>query len=175
MFDKYSFKKKFIFSILVLILLLMAVYKKTFSNVLSLFAELSNIEENLNNVEDSEFQLISLRTENSGLDAVIGGQSNEPEKVQQQILDFVSKIAENVSLVSIEDVHVFEGEKFKIYSNQLTFEGDYDELLQLLYKIEKDFLFSKVISSKIYTVTDYRTNKKSLRLHTILQNYEKVN
>lgn len=174
MFSKYSNKQKFYASLIVVILLFLAVYKKTLKPVFTTKKELIKIDQNLKNVTNSEFTLISLKAENKGLDVIIGGQTTNPEKVQQRIFDFIARLNKEVNLVNLDDVHISEGEKFRVYTNSLEFEGAYTDLIEMLYEIEINFQFSKVISSKIASIKDFRTNKTYLRLIVILQNYEKI-
>lgn len=136
--------------------------------------ELNNVEKKLSNTDNAYNESYLLKSEIQSLDNVIGGHSTNPEDVQQEILDFISKTILKVNIVSIEDVHLFSDEEFLIYSNQIELEGSYTNLINLLYETEKHFKSARVISSKFYSKKNYATNKKTLFLKIILQNYEKA-
>jgi hypothetical protein len=150
----------------------MASYKKTFKHTLSAGKELGFVKEKLLNNENSLQDLNNLKNEISNLDKTIGGQTSNPELVQQKLLDFISKSNYNVNIVSIEDVHLFSDNEFLIYSNQIELEGTYNNLVSILYEIEKHFKNSRVVSTQLYSKKNYRTNSKNLYLKIILQNYE---
>ena len=172
MFKNLTYKQKFFAIVLGFVLLFMASYKKTFKQTLTAKKELSLVKEKLSNNENSLKDLYQLKDDIGSLNKTIGGQTLNPELVQQKLLDFISKNEFEVKIVSIEDVHLFSDSEFLIYSNQIEFEGAYNNLVYTLYEIEKHFKYSRVVSSLLYSKKNYRTNKKHLFLKIILQNYE---
>ncbi|MEO1032271.1 MAG: hypothetical protein AAFX55_12740 [Bacteroidota bacterium] len=175
MFKNVPYKKKFLFIILGFVVLLLAAYKKNFKSIFEIRSQLSHIDKKLNTVDGSYQQIFFLKNEIAQLNDLIGGQTKDPELVQELILDFVTNTNLDINIHDIEDTHVFSDDEFTIYTNVLQIEGDYNTLLKLLYTIEKDFLASKVVSSEFYTEKNYRTTSKKLFLKLILQNYEKNN
>ncbi len=175
MFKTIPYKKKFIVVLLGFVVLLLASYKKNFKNIFEARKQLNTITNKLNTVDDSSNQIFFLKNEIAQLNDLIGGQTKEPELVQQLILDFITNVNLDINIHDIEDTHIFNDDDFTIYTNVLQIEGDYNTLLKLLYNIEKDFSASKVVSSEFYTEKNYRTNSKKLFLKLILQNYEKNN
>lgn len=174
MFKNLSYKQKFFGVLVGFLILFMASYKKTFKHTLAAKRELHLVEQKLSIIENSYNNLYSLKHEINSLDNLIGGHTERPELVQQQILDFVSNIKLSVNIVSIEDIHLFSDDEFFIYSNQIEFEGEYEALMNTLYEIEKNFKNSSVVSSGFHSKIDYATNKQNLFLKIILQNYEKA-
>ncbi|WP_345075317.1 hypothetical protein [Flavivirga amylovorans] len=136
--------------------------------------ELNLVEQKLANTDKSFNNLYVLKDDIKTLDKLIGGRSLNPINVQQKILDFISKTDLTINIVSIEDVHISRGEEFLIYSNQIELEGTYEALIKLLYETEKNFKDSRVVSTEFYSKKNYRTNKETLFLKIILQNYEKA-
>lgn len=172
MFKNFTYKQKFIAILIGFVLLFIASYKKTFKQTLNAKKKLSIVKEKLSNNENSLTELYDLKNEISVLNKTIGGQTLNPEQVQQRLLDFISKSEFNVNIVSIEDVHLFLDSDFLIYSNQIELEGTYNNLMHLLYETEKNFKNSRVVSTQLYSKKNYRTNTKTLFLKIILQNYE---
>lgn len=152
----------------------MASYKKTFKHTLLAKEELNRVEENLSNNESLLINLSYLKDEINHLNKIIGGQTNNPQLVQQSLLDFVSQKEAAIDIVSIEDVHLFSDNDFLIYSNQIQLEGNYTDLIHTLYEIEKNFKDSRVANAHFFSKKNYRTNSKKLFLKIILQNYENL-
>ena len=174
MFKNITYKQKFIAILGGAIILFMASYKKTYKHMFIAKKELSQMEQKLSTNEYSFDNLYRLKNEISSLDNLIGGDNLDPKYVQQSILDFVSKTTLNANIVSIEDVHLFADREFLIYSNVIELEGTYENLINLLYEIEKNFKDSRVISTQLYSKKNYRTKKQNLFLKITLQNYEKA-
>jgi hypothetical protein len=175
MFKTIPYKRKFIFIIIGFVILLLAAYKKNFKNIFEIRNQINHLDNKLNAVDGSYNQIFYLKNEIEQLNGLIGGQTKEPELVQQLILDFITNTGFKINIHDIEDPHIFNDNEFTIHTNVLDIEGEYNTLLELLYKIEKDFTASKMVSSEFYTEKNYRTNSKKLFLKLILQNYEKNN
>ena len=173
MFKNVTYKQKFFAAIIGFILLFMASYKKTYKHTITTREKLSHVEQKLLSNENSLNELYQLNNKISTLDKTIGGQTQSPEQVQQKILDFISKHKFNVNVVSIEEAHLFSDSEFLIYSNQIELGGTYQNLMETLYEIEKNFKSSRVVSTQLYSKKNYRTHSKNLFLKIILQNYEK--
>ncbi|AXT18313.1 hypothetical protein D7030_08365 [Flavobacteriaceae bacterium AU392] len=175
MFKNITHKQKFIAILGGFIILFMASYKKTYKHMFLAKKELNQMEQKLSASEYSFDNLYRLKNEISSLDNLIGGGDNlDPKYVQQSIFDFVSKTTLDVNIVSVEDVHLFTDREFLVYSNVIELGGTYENLVSLLYEIEKSFKDSRVISTQLYSKKNYRTKKQNLFLKITLQNYEKA-
>lgn len=174
MFKNLTYKKKFIAVLLCFLLLLVASYKKTFKDTIEAKKQLNLVERNLAKTNSSFNELYLVKNEVKYLDNLIGGNSIKPEQVQQKVLDFITKEGQNIDVINISDVHLFSNEDFLVYTNQIELEGNYEDLIRLFYKIEKDFKDSRVVSANLNAKKDYRTKTTNLILTIILQNYEKT-
>lgn len=172
MFNQLTYKQKFFAVILIFVLLGLATYKKTYKQLFSANTELRHVEQKLSTAQGSYDQVIYLKNELNYLDAIIGG-NNKAEDVQQQLLDFIIKSNIEVNVITISDVHIFEENEFNIVTNQIELSGNYEDLVSLLYKIEKEFNNSRVSNIEFYSKKNYRTNTKKLFLKITLHNYEK--
>ena len=174
MFKNLTYKQKFFLVLVGFVVLFMASYKKTFKRTLVAKNELNLVKQKLATIDNSFNSLYTLKYDIKNLDDLIGGHTQNPEYVQHQILDFVSKTVLKVNVVSLEDTHLFSGNEFLIYSNQIELEGSYESLISILYEIEKKFDNSRVVSTQLYSKKNYKTNKQNLYLKIILQNYGKA-
>lgn len=150
----------------------MACYKKSYKHTLKARTELKQVNKKLSNNEDILFDFYNLKNEISILNKTIGGQTSNPELVQEKLLDFISNDHFNVDVVSIEDVHLFKDNEFLIYTNSIELQGSYQDLTNTLYGIEKSFKSSRVVSTHMFSKKKYGLNRKKLFLKIILQNYE---
>lgn len=173
MFNNLTYKQKFFAVIIGFVILFLAVYKKNIRHTLAAKKELNIVENQLANINQSHYMLFSLKEQVKNLDNIIGGNNLKPELVQSSILDFITKQNNEVNVVSIDDVHMYLDVEFKVYSNQIIVEGMFNNLVDLLYNIEKKYKESRVVSTKLYSKKNYQTKKTKLYLKIILQNYEK--
>lgn len=174
MFNNLTYKTKFIAVIVGFILVVLACYKKTYKHMFAAKKELNTVEQKLVNTDDSYSIVSNLKYDITQLDNLIGGQTKNPQFVQQDILDFISKTNYKVDIVSIEDMHIYEGEEFNVFTNQIEVEGSYEALVKLLHQIETYFKNSRVTNTSFYSRKNYKTKRKQLFLKIILRNYEKA-
>lgn len=175
MFQNFTYKQKFFGLLLGFVILCMASYKKTYKHIFMAKNELNHVEEKLSVTDDSYNAIYNLKNDITTLDFLIGGQSSQPELVQQGILDFISNNTYPTKIMAIEDVHISYDNGFKIVTNQLEVEGTYEALVHALYAFERDFTDSRIVSTQLHSKKNYRTNTKNLYLKIIFQNYEKAN
>ncbi len=172
MLDKISHKRRFFLVVLVLVLLVFAVYKKTYQPIFNLKNELNASQQLVENTTQPFAKIENLKTELAVLDKVVGNSENHA-LIQQKILDFITTHSFNVSVVNIADSHIHKGNAFTIFTNKIVLKGNYKTLLKTIYTIEKEFKASKIVSTKFYSKKNYRTNKTELLLELYFQNYGK--
>lgn len=175
MFKNLTYKKKFYAVLIISLLLIFAVYKKTYKNIISVNGQLNELNSKAKLSENAVFDIHNLKEEIKTLDHIIGGNNINPEHVQQELLTFISNQGINVELIEILDIHKAEEGEFNIYTNQIVLEGDYKPLVSILFEIEKSFNKSKLVNTSLYTIKNYNNNRKKLYLKIIFQNYEKNN
>lgn len=171
MFKGLTYKQKFFAIIFVIILLFFACYKKSFKHTLKAKNELALLESKLEGMENVYQEINYLDSQIEVIENTIGSGSDKPELVQKQLLNFISKNA--INIVSIEDVHVYKDSQYDIYTNQIVLQGEYSDLLNTMYSIEKQFKESRIASANLYAKRDYKLNSDKLYLKLILQNYAK--
>ncbi|WP_162128573.1 hypothetical protein [Flavobacterium phycosphaerae] len=107
----------------------------------------------------------------AGLDKLIGKEGVEKEKIQQEIIDFLVKNGSEISINNLQPIHNFVYDDYQVYTYEIDLTGSYNQLLDLTYKFEKQFDYSKIISLAFYT-DKKNTKKEMLHLKLIFQNYE---
>jgi hypothetical protein len=170
MLEKLSHKRRFFLVLLVFVLLLFAIYKKTYRPIFNLKATLNSSYQLAENAVDPFEEIEQLKTELAVLDKVVGNSENHA-LMQQKILHFVTTHDFKLSVVTIEDTHIHKGTSFTVFTNKIVLKGNYTALLKAMYTIEKEFKASKIVSSKFYNKKNYSTNKTALFLELYFQNY----
>lgn len=174
MFENLSYKKKFLALIVLLVVLAITAYKRSFSITLDARSNLNSSKLKLAEVSNSQQKIATLKTEVAYLDKIIGKEAANADIVQQEILNTFNIIANGSELVELEEVHAANNDYFNIYSNRLILSGSFKNLLEAAYHYEKDFDFSRVVSLKFYIEKEPRTRRKKLFEQLIFQNYEKI-
>lgn len=172
MLDKISHKRRFSLVVLVIVLLVFAVYKKTYQPIFALKNELNASHQFVENAAQPFEKIESLKTELALLDKVVGNSENHA-LIQQKILDFITTHSFKVSVVNISDSHIHSGNAFRVFTNKIVLKGSYEALLKTIYTIEKEFKASKIVSTKFYSKKNYSSNKTELLLELYFQNYGK--
>ncbi|MCF6133370.1 hypothetical protein [Flavobacterium wongokense] len=171
MFNQYSYKLKFKFLIVFFIILSVAAYKRSFSNLILLYKENSTLREKKGVMKNQAPNVNALTVQVAGLDKLIGKEGVEKEKIQQEIIAFLVKNSSGVSINDLQPIHNFTYDDYQVYTYQIDLTGSYNELLDITYKFERQFEYSKIISLAFYT--DKKNSKTEiLHLKLIFQNYE---
>lgn len=171
MFKQYSYKLKFKFLIVFFIILSITAYKRSFSNLILLYKENRTLKEKKALMNNQTPNIKALTNEVAGLDKLIGKEGVEKEKIQQEIIDFLVKNGSGISINDLQPIHNFIYDDYQVYTYQIDLTGGYNQLLDITYKFEKQFDYSKIISLAFYT--DKKNSKKeTLHLKLIFQNYE---
>jgi len=173
MFENLTYKHKFLAVIAIAVLLGYAGYKRSFKLTLDTFNEYSELNKKLEEVSSSTTAIQDLDTEIRFLNNLLGQESMEPVLVQQEILDFVTNRSAGITVFNLAEMHEVSDNEFLIYTNQLTIEGDFDELLKTVYEFEKEFPYSRVVNISFFKKKDFKTRKIKLYAKIIFQNYEK--
>jgi len=176
MFDKYTFKQKNRALLVIFILLAFASYKRSF--VLSIIAneEIKQQELNLSKVDNSEESLQQLIYSISSLDKTIGKTNLKPDKIQQEILNALATYSKiyNVSLESIEETHSYKNVDFSVLSNEVILEGRFNNMTKMIYDLELNFQFARLINVEFYKKKILSTKKTKLYAKILFQHYHQI-
>lgn len=176
MFDKYSFKQKNRALLVIFILLALASYKRSF--VLTIIAkdEIEQQELNLSKIKNSETSLQQLMYSISVLDRTIGKSNLQPDKIQQELLNALAIHSKkhDVSLESIEETHTYRNVDFSVLSNEVILEGRFNNLTKLIYDLELNFEYARLINVEFYKKKILSTKKTKLYAKILFQHYHQI-
>ena len=169
MFKKYSYKTKFQALLIVFCMLAFTAYKRSFSTLTDVIQENSELSNKDKTLKKGTKDLHQLSSEIAAIDKIIGKENINKEKIQQDIISFITKYP--VSIFDMKSIHEFSDDSHTIYTNEIDITGNLNQLLTLSYDFEKKFNYSRMVSLKFYT--SKKDNKSDiLHLKMIFQNYE---
>jgi hypothetical protein len=169
-FEQYTYKTKIKALVVVFCMLSFAAYKRSFSTLIDVVKENNELNKKVTTT-DNQKNIKEISAEIAYLDKMIGKETNDKEKIQQDIISFVADNGKRVSIFELKSIHEFSDENHKIYTNQLDVTGNANDLLALSYAFEKYIDYSRLISLDFYTVKK-NNNPDALHLKMIFQNYE---
>ena len=176
MFSQYTYKQKFYALVAIMLLLGITAYKRSFSLTLNTYAKHKELSEQLVVANAAMADGARLNQEIKALDKLIGKADMEPQLVQQELLNFVSQSDDKrVKVEEVKQIHQVEDRDFWVYTNQLVLSGTFESLLKVVYRFEKEFEFSRVVSVQFNKKKNYRTKREKLFVNIVFQNYEKIN
>lgn len=174
MFENLSYKKKF-FALLILIVMMgVTAYKRSFSITIDTATLVKETKQRLDKVSNSQQHISKLLKEIDYLDKLIGKETANPNIVQQEILHSFTALDTEARLIQLEEVHKASDDYFNVYTNQLILTGNFADLLRTTYTYEKTFDYSRIVSVRFYVEKEIRTRRKKLFEQIIFQNYEKI-
>lgn len=171
MFEKYSYKVKFKALLVIFCMLSFTAYKRSFGSLVSVVKENKELNEKTNSLKDTSKDVNLLTSQLASIDKIIGKTGVNKEKIQQDIVGFISKNYGSVSIFDLKSIHEFSDESYKVFTNEIDVTGSLSQLLPLAYDFEKKFNYSRLVSMNFYT-TKKNNENDILHLKLIFQNYE---
>ena len=170
-FEKYSYKTKFIALLVIFVMLGYTAYKRSFSTLINVVKENRDLMQSVKKLNDGSKNINTITADLAAIDKIIGKESVDKETIQQDIISFVTLQGGNVSIYNMESIHEFRDKSHTVYTNRLDVTGNLNRLLALSYNFEKNFNYSRLVSINFYTVKK-NNNPDILHLQMIFQNYE---
>lgn len=170
MFEQYTYKHKTFALIILFVVLSITAYKRSFSNLITVYKENKNLIQLSEEINSKSKNLEKLSKEITKYDNYLGNQNVTSEEAQQEIINFAT-LHKGVSINSMQSIHSFEGENYKAYTNQLDVTGEVNDLLVLAYDFETNFNLSRVINIQFYK-SKKSNSAEQLHLKIVFQNYE---
>jgi hypothetical protein len=133
-------------------LVLLVAYQYSFSKTFEVMNELEELKIQVEQNSGSLQNIHSLKTKEVYLDSIISGNRVGNTSLQNNLLQVLNKHSEELSykIISFKEPHIHSGEngQSKITSIQFVLEGQYKNLEEILYILEKDFSFGSLAHVK---------------------------
>ncbi len=122
--------------------------------------------QNLSNLRN-EYQ--SLVHESKTFNRIILADSIQGKTIIDSLVMISSRY--NVIIKEISPKYIYNENNFNIQTMVFTFEGNFYDLVKIIYHIEKNFSLLKLSSLEFKTNEDFITKKKSLELTIFIQSF----
>jgi hypothetical protein len=109
-----------------------------------------------------------LTTMNSFMEAYVSDSAGDEDRFVEVITNFCQK--NNVTLKELPKVVETEEQKFTVQTRVVIAEGSYNDLLRLIYQLEKKEKVGRIVSTQFKSYTNNKTKKLTLSLTIYLQN-----
>jgi hypothetical protein len=109
-----------------------------------------------------------LGTMNSFMEAYVSDSAADEDRFVEVITNFCQK--NNVTLKELPRVVETEEQKFTVQTKVVIAEGSYNDLLRLIYQLEKKEKVGRIVSTQFKSYTNNKTKKLTLSLTIYLQN-----
>lgn len=154
-------------------MLLIAGYKRSYSGAIANAKAYYSAKEQLNDSQKYASELRELQLINAQLDAQIGNQEMDAVLVQNALVEFAAENALKTELTEVAAMHSYSDAYFEQYSNKITLNGSFNELLAAIYAFERDFEASRINHVSMYTKKNFKTRKDELYTDLLFQHYER--
>lgn len=171
LFEKYSYKKKKLFLLIVFVLLAAVAYKRSFKVTLEqlelneqLQADKVRAENSLQTLKQKSIQL-------NQINSIIGKENIPNEIVQHSFLNFLQSTESKLRVEHIEEVYLYKHPDFMINTNKITLNGNYLEATSFIHQFESKFDLGRLVSLKMIKSLNRSTRSNELLTTMYFQNF----
>lgn len=147
----------------------------TYGNVKDTYAKASEYYGLKGSLSDNNYAYRSveqLQAELDGYNGQLGYTTNTQASNQSRLLNYISEYskAHKTHISLLPQNHSEDKNGYEVETNIVQFEGDYKEMLQLIYDIEQQQKISKVVSAHFEVKEDWAAKVKKLYATVYFQN-----
>lgn len=159
-------------TIIGMMILLALTYVRSLKSTISICKQYFVAKQRTEHTGDANKEVSFLQGKSKELDLIIGKQTEAPELVQNKLIKFLVD-HNDITISSIEKLHISKDKYYKIYSNTITLKGNYQSLSRTIYEFETKFRFARIANVEFYLTKNRELKKDELLAKIIFQNYEK--
>ncbi len=118
-------------------------------------------------------QISILKQKQHYYDSILSSNKIKGNSVQNNLLEAVNTFAKNneVKIVSFVEPHLIRQNDLKISTYQFSLEGNYNNLIELVHKLEQETRFGEIINLHFEKKKNFRTNSFYLRVNVLLKSF----
>lgn len=165
-----SLRKKNILVIGIFIVLILS-YHLAIKNTFNLHSEFKNLQKEQLVSRQVPKQLAVLKRKDFVYDSILKKMNLNSSSIENDLLRNINTEVKirNLKLISFNKPHIFIDKKITSTTQSFTLEGDFTNILKLIYKIEQGSRFGKIIHLTFEKKKNYKTNKYHLQATVYLQ------
>lgn len=170
-FETYSYKKKNYALLVLVILLLAVVYKRSIKTTLEIQQVKTELSEKLDKSQFVVSDIRNIQSQITGLNRHLGQENNTVEKVQQGFLNFFARKSNGLIVNQIDEVLTYQHPDFSIKTHRIVIKGGFINVLRFIYVLEKDFDLARLINVSFDYQKYPNDEREALYTTLLLQNY----
>lgn len=172
---RFTYKTRIIFLIAACLLFFLIAWKLAIKRTIALKNQCGTLSEKLISAERAPKEIAHYKTNLELIENKIGENVTEIINPNELLLEKVSKYCQNknIRFYELPKSHIINETEFVIETNKVVIEGRFIKLLKLLYQIETERKYGKIISADFESEKDLRTGNTHLYLTIYLQNIRK--
>jgi len=170
-FETYSYKKKNYALLVLVILLLAVVYKRSIKTTLEIQQVRTELSEKLDKSQFVVSDIRNIQSQITGLNRHLGQENNTVEKVQQGFLNFFARKSNGLIVNQIDEVLTYQHPDFSIKTHRIVIKGGFINVLRFIYVLEKDFDLARLINVSFDYQKYPNDEREALYTTLLLQNY----
>lgn len=158
------------------VIVLFIAYQYSFSRTFDIKNELDEIQLQMRENISSPNDIKSLEKKEEYLDSIISKNRTGSISLQNNLLKVLNEFSDDYSykIISFKEPHleILEKEGSRITSFQFVLEGEYKNLEEILFRLEKDYSFGSLSHVSFERKKDYQLNRNFLQCSVVVQNTE---
>ena len=153
--------------------LLLVSYKLAFSKTISYKKEYTQLKQQEVLFSNIPQQLSLLKQKQKYYDSILSSYKLNEGSLQNNLLTTLNRYADanNLKVIDFLEPHVFIDDDLTVKTYQLTIEGDYNAILNLIYNFEQQTKFGEIINLHFEKKKNYKTGEYFLQTHMLLKSF----
>lgn len=166
-------KTKNIILLIGFILLIVLCYQLAISKTITLKKEFNTLKQQEILFKNTPKQISLLKQKQKYYDSLLNKYQIKGSSLQNNLLKTINAYAgaNNIKVVSFLEPHSIRKDELKINTYQFTFEGNYNNILKLIHKLEQDTKFGEIINLHFEKKKNFRTGKHFLQAHVLMKSF----
>ncbi len=166
-------KSKNILLIVGFLLVLFLSFKLAISKTINLKKEYHTLKHEELLLKNTPKQLSLLKQKQKYYDSILNKYQIKGSSIQNNLLKAINALANSneLKVVHFLEPHITKNNDLSIKTYQFTIEGDYNNILKLIYHLEQQTKFGEVINLSFEKKKNFRTRKYYLQAHILLKSF----
>ena len=170
-FDNYSFKKKNYALLVLIVLLLAVVYKRSIKTTLEIRTYRSELIDKVEKASFAVHDIQLVQQQINGLNSYLGQENNSVEKVQQGFLNFFARHTQQLTVYQLDEVLTYQHPDFSVKTHRIVLKGGFISTLKFIHQLETNFELARLIHVSFAFQKYPNDTDESLYTTILLQNY----
>ncbi|PQV47442.1 hypothetical protein CLV33_107231 [Jejuia pallidilutea] len=166
-------KTKNIVLVVGFLLVLLLCYQLAISKTVALKKEYNTLKQEEILFENAPKQLSLLKQKRMYYDSLLTKYKINGSSLQNSLLQTINSFADssNIKVIGFLEPHIIQMNDLKVKSYQFTLEGEYNSIIQLIYKLEQETKFGEISNLHFIKKKNFRTGKYFLQAHVLLKSF----